>query len=91
MRRKLKVVPPLYPEVDAGKTYRVDGYHTGDFVGICIDPAPAGERETKLFEKRRTRTFRVVDPLESVLAKDEVLELSRQFARFSDVIWSASR
>ena len=62
MRRTLpkrRTLPPPRPEV--GKTYRITNYHTGDFVGTCIE------------QRFQTARYRVNAPLVSaLLAGDEV-------------------
>ena len=57
-----KRVPIQRPDV--GKIYRISNYHTGDFVGTCIE---------QLFQTAR---YRVNAPLASALKPGEEIEIA---------------
>jgi len=70
-RKRATVPPPFRPEV--GKVYRVTNYHTGDFVGTCVE---------KLFQTAR---YRVNAPRASALSPGEEIEIPyRSPARIAD-------
>ena len=73
-RRPPKPKPAPIPRPEVGKVYRISNYHTGDFVGTCVE---------KLFQTAR---YRVNVPLASVLKLGEEIEIGyRSAARIAQV------
>ena len=75
MKRRLpkRRTPPM-PRPEVGKIYRIANYHTGDFVGTCIE---------QLFQTAR---YRVNAPLASALSPGDDVEIAcRSPARITNV------
>ena len=65
MRRHMpKRKPVQMPRPEVGKVYRITNYHTGDFVGTCIE---------QLFQTAR---YRVNAPLTSALRPGDEVEIA---------------
>jgi len=65
MRRRLpKRKPAPMPRPETGKIYRITSYHTGDFVGTCIE------------QHFQTARYRVNAPLTSELHSGDEIEIA---------------
>ncbi len=63
------------PRPEVGKAYRITNYHTGDFVGTCVE---------QLFQTAR---YRVNAPLASALNRGDEIEIAyRSPARITDAV-----